>query len=37
MVSRKMALMNLSAGQQWTPRHTDQPLVTMKEGAGGMN
>ena len=33
MESRKMALMNLFAGQEWICRHRD----TMGEDKGGMN
>ena len=37
MESRKMALMNLSAGQRWR-RQTETRLVdTGQEGEGGMN
>ena len=37
MESRKMVLMNLSAGWQWRHRHRDQTCGHRGEGEGGMN
>ena len=37
MESRKMVLRNLSEGQQWRHRHTEQTVDTVREGEGGMN